>query len=228
MDRRERFEDPVEATRAAMDGRLAEVWTALPGIVQDYDAQAQTVSVQPTIKGRITRPDGSIVSVALPLLVDVPVQFPNGGGFSLTFPIKPGDEALVAFASRCIDGWWQSGGVQDPLEPRMHDLSDGFAFVGPRSRARALSGVSTEHVQLRTDDGATYIEIQPGGRVRIDCEHLEEHARTSRSWDVDGYGQRITSLGGGAYHVHTWQEGAVITTESEAINPPEGPSEGGE
>jgi hypothetical protein len=208
-----------------MDGRLAEVWTALPGVVQGFDPVALTVSVQPAVKGRITSPDGSTRSVALPLLVDVPVVFPRGGGFTLTFPVKDGDECLVVFSSRCMDAWWQSGGVQEPLEPRMHDLSDGLALVGPFSQAQRLGDVSAENVQLRTDDGATYIEIQPGGKVRIDCEDLELHGRTSYSWDVDGYGQRITSLGGGSYHIHTWQEGAVVTTESTSINPPEGPGE---
>ena len=28
MDRRERFDDPVEAVRAAIEGALAETWTA--------------------------------------------------------------------------------------------------------------------------------------------------------------------------------------------------------
>lgn len=225
MDRRERYDDSVEAVRAAMDGRLSELWTAMPCIVESFNAEDETVSAQPAIRGRIQQPDGTEELVALPLLVDVPVVFPGGGGFTLTFPVKPGDECLVVFASRCIDAWWQSGGVGDPLETRQHDLSDGFAFVGPRSRARALPGVNTEHVQLRTDDGATYLEIQPGGKVRVDCEDLELHARHSYSWDVDGYGQRITSQGGGTYEVKAWTQGAVITSEELPINPPEGPGD---
>lgn len=161
MDRRERFDDPVEAMRAAMDGRLAEVWTALPGIVQGFDPQAMTVTVQPSIKGVITSPDGATASVALPLLVDVPVVFPSGGGFTLTFPVAEGDECLAVLASRCIDAWWQSGGVQEPLEPRMHNLSDAFAIVGPFSQPRTLAGVSTQDVELRTDDGQAHVAIKP-------------------------------------------------------------------
>ena len=38
MDRRERWAEPVEALRAALDGRQAEMWTALPGIVQSFDS----------------------------------------------------------------------------------------------------------------------------------------------------------------------------------------------
>jgi phage baseplate assembly protein gpV len=88
--------------------------------------------------------------------------FPSGGGCTLTFPLQPGDECLVVFASRCIDGWWQSGGSQLPMEPRMHDLSDGFAIPGPRSKARPLPNVSTSAVQLRSDDGQAYVQLNPG------------------------------------------------------------------
>lgn len=161
MDRRERFNDPLEALRAAMDGRLAEVWTALPGIVQSFDPDAMTVTVQPSVKGTITAPDGATSRVPLPLLVDVPVVFPSGGGFTLTFPVREGDECLAVLASRCIDAWWQSGGVQEPLEPRMHNLSDAFAFVGPFSQPRTLPDVSTEDVELRTDDGQAHVAIKP-------------------------------------------------------------------
>lgn len=166
MDRRERYDDGVEAVRAALDGRLAEVWTALPGVVQSFDSVALTVSVQPAIKGRVARPDGSELSVTLPLLVDVPVVFPRGGGFTLTFPVAAGDECLVVFAARCIDSWWQSGGIGEPLETRQHDLSDGFALVGPFSQAQALDGVNAEDVQLRHDDGQAFVAIKPDHTIQ--------------------------------------------------------------
>ena len=48
----------------------------------------------------------------------------------------------------------------------MHDLSDGFALVGVRSQARRLSpAVDSENVQIRSDDGKTFIEMTPGGDV---------------------------------------------------------------
>ncbi|MCT9017100.1 Gp138 family membrane-puncturing spike protein, partial [Cupriavidus gilardii] len=118
MDRRERIDDPEVALRAAFDGLRARIWTALPGIIHSFDADAMTCEVQPTIKIPVRKLDGTIESVALPLLVDCPVQFPSGGNCTLTFPVKPGDECLVVFASRCIDAWWQSGGVQEQAELR--------------------------------------------------------------------------------------------------------------
>ena len=43
----------------------------------------------------------------------------------------------------------------------MHDLSDGFAFVGFFSQATAIGGISTTSAQLRSNDGSTYIDLNP-------------------------------------------------------------------
>lgn len=80
---------------------------------------------------------------------------------TLTFPVRVGDECLVVFADRCIDYWWQSGGVQEPVDPRQHNLSDGFALIGPQSQQQKISNISTHTAQLRSDDGAAYIELDP-------------------------------------------------------------------
>lgn len=163
MDRRERYEDPEEMLRAAQQAMQADLWTAIPGRIVAF--QGNTVSVQPTIRRRVRGPDGTFTPRDLPVLQDVPVQFPGGGGGTLTFPVAVGDECLVVFSSRGIDHWWQNSGVQEPATPRMHDLSDGFALLGFRSKPRALSGVSTSTVQLRADDGGTLVELDPAGQV---------------------------------------------------------------
>jgi phage baseplate assembly protein V len=51
------------------------------------------------------------------------------------------------------------------MEPRIHDLSDGFAFVGFFSQATKISGISTSTAQLRSNDGSTYVEVNPAGQV---------------------------------------------------------------
>lgn len=168
-NRLELLNNPEEALRVALDGRMASVWTALPGIITKVNFDAMTCEVQPAIQGIITNPDGTTKNVNLPLLVDVPIVFPSAGGFILTFPMKADDEVLVIIASRCIDTWWQSGGIGLPAEARMHDLSDGFAIPGPRSQPKKVSNISAENVQLRNDEGDTYIEITPGGKVKIEA-----------------------------------------------------------
>jgi hypothetical protein len=156
------FDDPRERAAKQMNARLAKVWTAIPGIIQSFNAAQQTVVVQPAIRAVTFDMLGQPTNVPLPLLLDCPVQFPAGGGYTLTFPVAPGDECLVVFSARCIDAWWQSGGVQNQAVLRMHNLSDGFALLGFRSVPRALSGVSQHATQLRSDDGATFVEVGAG------------------------------------------------------------------
>jgi phage baseplate assembly protein gpV len=78
----------------------------------------------------------------------------------MTFPVVAGDECLVVFSSRCIDAWWQNGGyANNQAMFRMHDLSDGFAFVGISSVPQVQPAISTNSVQLRNNAGTIYVEI---------------------------------------------------------------------
>ena len=167
MDRNQLLNDPETAMLYALDGRQAMMWTAIPAIVQAVDFAAMTLTAQISIQGIQTLPDGTENNVNLPILDDVPICFPSAGGFSLTLPIAVGDEVLIIFASRCIDAWWQNGGVQPPMETRMHDLSDAFAIPGPRSQPRVVSGISSTNAQLRNDAGTVYLEITPSGSINL-------------------------------------------------------------
>ncbi|WP_413503921.1 Gp138 family membrane-puncturing spike protein [Serratia grimesii] len=153
--------DKQQADQALADAISAQMRVSIPGIIQSFDADAVTCVVLPAVKGYEPESAGGGNSASLPLLVDVPVIFPRGGGVTLTFPVKAGDECLVVFADRGIDFWWQNGGVQESGAGRMHDMSDAFAIVGPQSQAKKISGVSTSAAQFRSDDGSTYLEIDP-------------------------------------------------------------------
>ena len=163
MDRRERIDDPVTSLQAMLQGFQFGLWTALPGILEGFDAAKVTASVQPAIQSQFRDTKGSWSNITLPLCLDCPVIFPGGGGFGLTFPLSNGDEGLIVFAKQCIDAWWQSGGVQPQAELRMHDLSDGFFIPGVFSQPRKPAAVSTTAVRLRANDGSAFLEIAPGG-----------------------------------------------------------------
>lgn len=167
MDQRERLNDHEEVIRIAWDGFAANLWSALPGIIQSFDAVHGTCVVQPAIKPRLVQKDGTIQVVPIKELVDVPVVFLGGGGLVVTFPIQPGDECLLIFGSRCIDAWWQSGGTQPQADVRYHDLSDAFALIGPRSQINLIPNISTTTAQIRNLAGTAYIELTGTGAVNI-------------------------------------------------------------
>ena len=170
MDQSERLGDMVAAARSAAFEQRADMWTALPAIVEKYDEKKIITSAQPTIKGRWRDPQGKWHWVQLPLCLDCPVQFQSGGGYTQTFPIAKGDEGILIFSSRCIDKWWKDGGVQQQAVLRMHDLSDGMFIPGIRSQARKLDPPpATDRVVLRSDDGKRYVEIA-GNYIRARLE----------------------------------------------------------
>jgi len=169
MDRRERLDDSIEVgVLASIQGMQASMWTAMPGIITKFDRIKMTAEVRPAIQGRVRRPNGSVYWRDLPQLVDCPVVFPSGGGFTLTFPVAAGDECLVVFSSRSIDSWWGQGNPAPASDLRMHDLSDGFVLVGARSKSKAEAVNMTEGVvELRNATRTAFVQIDAGGSVKI-------------------------------------------------------------
>lgn len=100
----------------------------IPAIVQSYNQANNTAEVQPSIRERIINSNGTIEYLNLPLLVNVPVVFPSTNNIQIKFPISKGDECLVLFSDLSIDNFWEKGTIQNPVECRRHDLSDGIAI----------------------------------------------------------------------------------------------------
>lgn len=100
----------------------------IPCIVQSYNAGKGTIECQPAIRERVINQNEEIEYMNLPLLTNVPVAFPSNSSYAVTFPLNKGDECLVLFSDLSIDNFWEKGNVQNPIEERRHDLSDGIAI----------------------------------------------------------------------------------------------------
>ena len=100
----------------------------IPCIVQSYDSEMGTIECQPAIREKIINQNEEIEYLNIPLLTNVPVVFPSNEEYQISFPISKGDECLVFFSDLSIDNFWEKGNVQNPIEDRRHDLSDGIAI----------------------------------------------------------------------------------------------------
>lgn len=192
-----------QALKVLSDTIFSMLRVSMPGIIESFDPVACTCSIQPALKGRVADALGNMKSAPLPVLVDVPVIFPRGGGCTITFPVKAGDECLVIFSDRCIDFWWQNGGVQEPVDQRQHDLSDAFAIVGPLSQAQKISGISTTSVQVRTDDGSSFIELMQDGNVNITTPLLTVNGNVQVNGTVKSTGDQVAKGISQTGHVHS-------------------------
>lgn len=206
MRRVERLDDLNETLLAVLRSNQAGIWTALPGVITKFNSSAMTAEVQTTVKVRRALPAVEATWDTIPLLVDCPVVFPGGGGYTLTFPVSVGDECLVIFSSRCIDSWWQSGGVQQPPETRFHDLSDGFVLVGPRSQPRVLPAIATNAVELRSDTGASYVRIDAVGNITLNAPTVKIQGNMTVTGSVVALGDVV----GAGKSLSTHKHGGVV------------------
>lgn len=214
-----------EAHAAQIEGRLKDLHTCLPGIIASFDPDTQTASVQPAIK-RIFTEKGA---VNLPLCVDVPVAFPGGGDFFLTFPVKAGDECILMFSERAIDNWHASGGTQTPAEYRLHDLSDGIAIVGLNSQPHKLASLQMTGAELRTRSRSTYIRLEDGtifikGNIVHEGDHqqtgnLNRTGTSTTTGKITGQGGMAVSGGAGTtFSGNVTHTGGSITSLGKKID----------
>lgn len=216
MDSREREGNFEVSLLAALGGLQAKINTCLPCTVVSFNPVKATCVLQPAIQYQFRQQSGDFVWVTLPLLLDCPVWTLRGGPLVITMPIAAGDDAVCIFSQRCLDAWWQNGGVQPQAEFRMHDLSDGFCFVGPCSLPQVPGGWSTTAAQLRTTDGETFVEVGPG-KIQLVADEVIIHGRNKTTFDAGGTGFVYTPT-----KIDTYTNG--VTTVAHPPNPPEVPT----
>jgi hypothetical protein len=150
MSETEGFATLVEALKMSFSEGLKGVHTLLPGEIVSYDNATQRARVR--IGCSIELIDNTLLPY--PVLIDVPVQFPRWGGYTITMPVSPGDECAVVFGERDMSRFLSSGATDfPPVTARKFDLSDGFAIMGLSSSASVVSDAPTDAIEIRADTG---------------------------------------------------------------------------
>lgn len=125
----------AELLRTALDSRLLDLHTAMPGTIVSYDASTQTATVQPGIRRSL---DDTLET--LPSIPNVPIAWPAGGGMGLKFPLSVGDSVMLVFSEASFSTWRTSGQVSDPSDESRHSLSYPLAFPFARAGLDPLQG----------------------------------------------------------------------------------------
>lgn len=158
-------ESLIKLIRDQIDDALFNLHTGLPAKVVSFNSTKQSCSVQPLLQRFFLNTDGVPEGFDCPILENVPVEYMNGGGWSLTFPLVVDDIVFLAFAERSIDRWLDapSGTIVDPISNHKFDLSDAVARPGPRPRSSPIPGIPSGAMRLAKDDGSTVIELSASG-----------------------------------------------------------------
>lgn len=112
-----------ELIAVAMEARLSEVHTNIPGIVEAFDAGKGTVDVQPAVNRVEERLNGSRISKPFPVIRNVPIAYPAGGGYVIRWPLVPGDMVELRFSEKDTALFRSTGQRSDPQFLRKHDIS---------------------------------------------------------------------------------------------------------
>jgi hypothetical protein len=141
--------DP-ELFRRAIESRILDVWTSFPARVVAYDKANQTADLAPVVRRSLPTEDGGTVAEDLPVLPNVPILFPRGGGdaYAITWQLAPGDHVLVHVSAVSFAGWRRTGETSDPGDVRPHCLGNAYAIPGAAHNAQAAALAQAQDVAL--------------------------------------------------------------------------------
>lgn len=112
----------AEVIRKAISGELQDVHIALPGQVVRWDATKNLADVQVMVKHPLWDDDNNRTYEDLGVLLGVPVIFPRGGGYVMTWPLVAGDSGQLVFHSTPIGEWRTSGQSSSPADASRHSI----------------------------------------------------------------------------------------------------------
>lgn len=133
-----------EVIAEAIESRLLEVHTAIPGKVVSYDATTQTAEVTPVVQRAEPREDGGNTLTPLPSIPNVPVKWPRGGGMGFSLFLKPGDHVTLLFNEAATGHWRSSGELAPAGDLRRHSLGYPIALPGAAHEADPLIDPGSE------------------------------------------------------------------------------------
>lgn len=140
---------------------LQDVYTALPGAIESYDAVKGRAKVKPQIQ---EVQDSTGKYKPLPVVPGVPVIFPGGAAASLTMPLAKGDTGLLIFTKHALEVWLSRGGDVAPGDPRLFDLTDAVFLPGLRPFSQGSPAEGATALTLKNGDAKVKLD---GGKIAI-------------------------------------------------------------
>lgn len=190
----------AELLREVIESRLTDVHTSIPGRVVSYDAATQTADIEIVIQRAEQASSGAIVHETYPVIPNVPVGWPSGGGYSFQFPLSPGDGVWLVFSEASIATWRETGDVSPPGDLDRFDLSYPIALPCARPKDKALPAVTVG--ALRVPAGGKF-EVSAGGTAQAvalanlvfdELQRVNSHINALKA----AIGAGFTAVGAGA------------------------------
>lgn len=152
----------AEVIKDAVDAKIMDMRTAMPGIITAYDKASQTATVQPVFK----RKYGDGTTGDPPQIYKVPIAHPRAGDAFIHLPVAVGHTVLLVFSDRSLEKWMASGKVNDPEDNRAHHMSDAIAIPGGYASATAANVHNSEDIIIKNGNGVE-IRVKTNGHLEV-------------------------------------------------------------
>lgn len=192
---------------------MKDVGTSIPGHFLAFDPDTQLAQIQIGIQG--IENNGTTFEPSP--LIECPVAFFGGSEYFVEHQIDPGDECLIIFSQRCIDGWVNTGGVANNPITRFHNVSDACILPGLRSQPNKIDSFQNNGVRLRNKAGDKYVWLKNDDTADITVDTLNINANVVHTGNLERTG--TTTLTG-----DTMQNGDITARVISATTSVGGPS----
>lgn len=149
------YNDLADVLKFALDQYMKDIYVMLPGIIQSYNPATRRAVVTPALSRIFT----DNTNAPLPPLADVPVIFPCGGGYTMTFPLAVGDAVQLAFNQRGIANFKTNFQQSLPSDESFFSLHDAVAYAGFGDTS--ITPASSTGATLQSNDGTNAVILEP-------------------------------------------------------------------
>lgn len=150
-----------ELISSAIASALLDVHVSIPAVVKKYDPTTQTCDAQPVTKRALKKLDSELKTEEIPTIQNIPVVFPRGNGFAMTFPLLAGDHVMLLFSETSFAQWRSNGILSEPGDVKRFPLSYPVALPGLSPSLLALQSASATKMLLGSD-------TLPNARIEFD------------------------------------------------------------
>lgn len=166
------YDNITDTLRFVFEQMTKNFYISIPGIIDSYDPATKRAIVHPAIN--IQKTDGEIIQHES--IVNVPVIWPSGGGFTVIMPLSKNDAVLICFSQRGITEFKETFSESNP-GIGLFDKEDAYVIAG--FGALSITPATTTGVSMQTEDKTDYvfieknkIEVKTPALINVECADL--------------------------------------------------------
>lgn len=152
-----------------------DINTSYPGHIYSFDTATQTCDVQLAIENLFIGYANAYTLAPGQRLIGVPVQFIQGGGWSLTHPVPDGTPCYVHFSQRGIDHWMAENkdtagmiGVKPaPAFSQLFSHNAAVCTIGTQPLPKVIQAFAGDVTELRNADRSQRLTMHANGQIEI-------------------------------------------------------------